>query len=151
MIRRILQIVLPLAVIIGGGLGAKSLVDSYQPPEKQPVVIEPPLVRVIEAAAAPQRLTITAEGTVRPRTESQIVPEVSGKVTWVSDSLAVGGFFNKGDELLKIDRRESVQNWPGLLQRLATARALDLLRRRCRHRSLRSGSAPPPSAGPGSA
>ena len=106
MIRRVLQVLLPLAVIIGGGLGAKALVDSYKAPEKQPVVIEPPLVRVIEAATEPLRLTVSGEGTVRPRTQSEIVPEVSGKVIWISDSLAVGGFFGKGDELLKIDRRE---------------------------------------------
>ena len=93
-------------MIVGGGLGAKALVESYQPPEKQAVVVEPPLVRVMEARAEPLQLTIQAEGTVRPRTESEIVPEVSGKVTWVSDSLAVGGFFTKGDELMKIDRRE---------------------------------------------
>ncbi len=104
--RRILQVLLPLAVIIGGSLGAKALMEAYKPPEKQAVVVEPPLVRVIEARSEPLRLTISAEGSVRPRTESEIVPEVSGKVVWVSDSLAVGGFFAKGDELMKIDRRE---------------------------------------------
>jgi RNA polymerase sigma-70 factor (ECF subfamily) len=38
-------------------------------------------------------------------------------------------------EAVKIDRREPVCNWPGLLRRLATARALDLLRSRARQRS----------------
>jgi RNA polymerase sigma-70 factor, ECF subfamily len=38
-------------------------------------------------------------------------------------------------EAVKIDRRETVRNWPALLQHLATARSLDLLRRRCRQRS----------------
>ena len=31
---------------------------------------------------------------------------------------------------LDVSRRQEVRNWPGLLQRLATARALDILRRR---------------------
>src|SRR5688572_3193886 len=31
---------------------------------------------------------------------------------------------------LDVSRRQDVRNWPGLLQRLATARALDILRRR---------------------
>ena len=31
---------------------------------------------------------------------------------------------------LDVSRRQDVRNWPGLLQRLATARALDMLRRR---------------------
>ena len=33
---------------------------------------------------------------------------------------------------LKLSRREPVKNWPGLLRRLATSRALDRLRRRVR-------------------
>jgi RNA polymerase sigma-70 factor (ECF subfamily) len=37
-------------------------------------------------------------------------------------------------EAVKIDRREPVRNWPALLRHLATARALDLLRVRCRPR-----------------
>ncbi len=106
MMRRVLQIVLPLAVVAGGGLIAKSLVDSYQAPEKQAVVVEAPLVRVMTANDELLRLMVNAEGSVAPRTESEIVPEVSGKVVWVSDSLAVGGFFNANDELMKIDRRE---------------------------------------------
>lgn len=36
---------------------------------------------------------------------------------------------------LDFSRRQEVRNWPGLLQRLATARALDQLRRRRRERS----------------
>jgi len=41
-------------------------------------------------------------------------------------------------EAVKIDRREPVRNWPALLQRLATVRALDLLRARSRQRNRRS-------------
>ncbi len=38
-------------------------------------------------------------------------------------------------EAVKIDRREPVRNWPALLRHLATARALDLLRVRCRRQN----------------
>lgn len=106
MIRRVLQILLPLVVLIAGGLGAKRLVDAYTPPETAPIVYEPPLVRVVEAQQERIRLTISAEGTVSPRVESELVPEISGRVTSVSPSLAIGGFFRAGDELLKIDDRE---------------------------------------------
>lgn len=37
-------------------------------------------------------------------------------------------------EAVKVNRRESVENWPALLRRLATVRALDLLRERYRWR-----------------
>ena len=52
------------------------------------------------------RLTVQAEGTVRPRTQTEMVPEVSGRVVEISPSLAAGGFFEEGDVLLKIDPRE---------------------------------------------
>lgn len=106
MIRHVLQILLPLALLLGGAYGAKRLMDAYTPPETAPVVFEPPLVRVLEATEERIRLTIEAEGSVSPRVESELVPEISGRVISVSPSLAIGGFFKAGDELLKIDGRE---------------------------------------------
>jgi RNA polymerase sigma-70 factor (ECF subfamily) len=41
---------------------------------------------------------------------------------------------------LDLSKRQEIRNWPGLLQRLATSRALDLLRRRKRERSRASSS-----------
>ena len=49
-------------------------------------------------------------------------------------------------EAVKIDRREPVRNWSALLRHLATARALDLLRIRCRQRSRRGPDAEPAQA-----
>ena len=59
-----------------------------------------------EAASESIRLTVETEGVVAPRTESQLVPEVSGRVLWVSPSLVAGGFFDEGQVLMKIDTRE---------------------------------------------
>jgi RNA polymerase sigma-70 factor (ECF subfamily) len=49
-------------------------------------------------------------------------------------------------EAVKVDRRERVRNWPALLQRLATARALDLVRQRARQQRRRDSSAEPERA-----
>jgi RND family efflux transporter MFP subunit len=106
MTRRILQFLLPLAVLIAGALGAKSLIDMYEAPVAAAPIVEPPFVRAITAEAEDIRLSVLAEGTVRPRAESELVPEIAGRVMWVSPSLAIGGFFEEGDEMLKIDRRE---------------------------------------------
>lgn len=38
-----------------------------------------------------------------PRTQSTLIPEVSGRVVSVSAALRSGGFFEKGEELLRID------------------------------------------------
>ena len=49
-------------------------------------------------------------------------------------------------EAVKIDRREPVRNWSALLRHLATAQALDLLRRRSRQRSRHSLEVDPAEA-----
>ncbi len=105
-LRIILMIVLPLVVIGGGGYAAKTLIESRPEPEKKAPEVQRPLVRVIEAEPKAVRLTVQAEGVVAPRTESQIVPEVSGRIFEVSPSLIAGGFFDKGEVLLRIDKRE---------------------------------------------
>jgi RNA polymerase sigma-70 factor (ECF subfamily) len=53
----------------------------------------------------------------------------------------------------EIARRQEIKNWGGLLQRLATVRALDQLRRRCREAKhvggpLNGGETPSAAAGP---
>ena len=46
---------------------------------------------------------VKTQGTVRPRTTSVIIPEVSGRVIFVSPSFREGGYFEKGEVLLAID------------------------------------------------
>ena len=65
-----------------------------------------PLVRVVEAQPEVLRISVVAHGTVTPRTESDVVAEVRGRVTWVAPALVAGGFFEAGDELLRLDERE---------------------------------------------
>jgi RND family efflux transporter MFP subunit len=63
-----------------------------------------PLVSVIEVA--PERVQITSKtyGTVKPRTEGELISEVDGRVTSVSAAMVSGGFFKAGDVLVEIDR-----------------------------------------------
>jgi len=100
------MIILPIAVLGLGAVGAWTMMNARESPKTQPVEVEPPLVEVIEAEPETLRMTVLAEGTVSPRVETQLVPEVSGRVVEVSDSLAPGGFFEKDEVLLKIDPRE---------------------------------------------
>ena len=105
-IRLALMIALPILVLGGASLATWELIRSFEAPEAPPREVRPPLVQAITARAETLRLTVEAEGTVAPRTESQLVAEVSGRVVEVSPSLAVGGFFATGDVLLRIEQRE---------------------------------------------
>lgn len=49
-------------------------------------------------------------------------------------------------EAVKLDRREAVRNWSAMLRHVATAKALDLLRRRSRQRARCNAEADPAEA-----
>ena len=67
------------------------------PPENKP------LVRTITANTETIRLSSTAFGTVSPRSENELIPEVSGSIVYMSPSLVSGGFFKKDDLLFSIE------------------------------------------------
>jgi len=106
---RTLKIVLPLALVVVAALLAAGMVALKPDVETRVAAPMPPLVRVAEVTLADVPLTVRSQGTVRPRTESQLVPEVSGRVIWVSPSFAEGAFFEKGQVLLKVDPHDSRQ------------------------------------------
>lgn len=60
-------------------------------------------VRVVVAAPRSVQLVVHSQGTVVPRVQSELVPEVSGRVQWVAPALAAGGYFRAGDPLLRIE------------------------------------------------
>jgi RND family efflux transporter MFP subunit len=104
--KRWLPVLLPLVVLVGGGFGAWVLLTARQDVETRPPEILPPLVRVVEAKPQTLQLRVTSQGTVMPRTETSLVPEVAGRVVAISPSLVDGGFFGRGDVLLSIDPRD---------------------------------------------
>ena len=104
--RLALRILLPLIVVAVGAYAAFTMIQNRPAPVTQQVEIPPPSVRVISVQPENIRLKVRAEGTVAPRTETELVPEVSGRVMMVSESLAAGGFFEEGEVLLEIDQRE---------------------------------------------
>ncbi|MCY4565570.1 MAG: efflux RND transporter periplasmic adaptor subunit, partial [Gammaproteobacteria bacterium] len=73
------------------------------PSEYKPV---PQSVRVLHAKPGAERMVVHSQGTVSPRTEAELVPEISGNVLWTSPNLVAGGFFEEGERLLRIDDRD---------------------------------------------
>ena len=104
-----IKIVLPLGVLAAAGLGAYALVLNRPDVPIEPRLVELPGVRVHTVTLQDESLTVSSQGTVRPRTESQLVPEIAGQVIWVSPSFAAGGFFEEDDVLLRIDQYDYQQ------------------------------------------
>lgn len=98
-----LKIVSPLVVVALGALVAWGMFVSRAKPDTVVPDAPLPLVRVQRVELQSLRLSVNSQGTVSPRTESVLVPEISGTVVEVAPSFVSGGFFESGDVLLRID------------------------------------------------
>ena len=99
------KFILPLLLIIGSVLLVIGLViyQKSQSAERKPDVSKAVLVDTIEAEIVSLNFTVNSQGTVRPRTETALVAEVSGKIVSVAPEFVAGGFFHQGEVLLQID------------------------------------------------
>ena len=98
-----MKIILPVIVLFVTIFGVVTLLaTSPRLKPSQPVPI-PTVVRVQEVIPTRVHMTVHSQGTVSPRTETVLVPEVSGRVVWMSPDLVSGGYFKKDDVLLRID------------------------------------------------
>ena len=119
---RTIRALLPLIIVAAAAFAAVTMIMNRPPVETLTPVIEPPGVRVHEVSLQNASLSVTSQGTVQPRTESQLVPEIAGRVTWVAPSFAEGGFFEAGDVLVEIDPFDYEQALVGARSQLAQAR-----------------------------
>lgn len=99
------KIILPIVIVAISAAIALWMYMQEDPP--QTIDKKPPmmLVDVMRAHAASAKITVTAQGSVTPRTQTILVSEVSGLITEVSSAFVAGGFFSKGDVLVRIDDR----------------------------------------------
>ena len=99
-----LKFALPPLAIIFIALLLVGLAIKFKPsPEKKEQTKRLPSVEVFEVSAQPIQITVESQGTVQPRTETTLVAEVGGRVTYISPALYAGGRFKEGDVLAKID------------------------------------------------
>ena len=100
------KILFPFIVLFLAAIGAFALVATA--PSVENVAPERAIqaVRIMEAEPQSVPLWVRTQGTVAPRTESTLVPEVSGRVVWVSPALVSGGFFEMEEPLLRIEKSD---------------------------------------------
>jgi RND family efflux transporter MFP subunit len=102
------KILVPGVILLVSVFGAFTLLATS--PELKPTSLEPlsTTVRVLEMQPQSVRLTVHSQGTVAPNTETELIPEVSGRIAWISPSLVNGGTFAKGALLLRLDEQDYV-------------------------------------------
>ena len=101
--KRIVQLLLTLLIIAVGALGMIKLTESKPQMKKQKPPVPLPMVRTAVVTTGTQAIVIQGEGTVSPVQEMVLVPQVDGKIVYISPSLINGGAFKKGETLLRIE------------------------------------------------
>lgn len=97
------RIILPIIVLAVGYYISRELMLNKPEPSRWGA---PPAQLNVEAARLKPTnydVTVTSQGVVRARTESTLIPEVSGRIASVSPEFHTGGFFEEGDILITID------------------------------------------------
>ncbi|WP_275099821.1 efflux RND transporter periplasmic adaptor subunit [Sedimenticola hydrogenitrophicus] len=88
--------------------GATQLISHFKPVAAKRDAPPTPVIVVETARVVPRDYTpvIHSFGRVQPRTEGELVAQVSGQIIAVSPNFRDGGFFEAGETLLTIDPRD---------------------------------------------
>lgn len=97
---RLVRVGLVLAVACAGAFW---LIENQTLPEKKTEQAPLPMVRVMSLAPESIVMTVTAFGTVAPRREVRVSPEVPGRIDTLHPGFAAGGAFKTNDLLVGID------------------------------------------------
>lgn len=103
MSNRLLAIALPVAIIALAVIVVVLLAKIRPEPPEREVTQSALIVDVVEARASQGFFEVSAQGTVRPRTQTTLAAEVGGRIIEVSENLVAGGYFQAGEVLAKID------------------------------------------------
>ncbi|MFK7891142.1 MAG: efflux RND transporter periplasmic adaptor subunit [Granulosicoccus sp.] len=105
-LRQAIRFTLPLFVL-GVALGiAHSLRNNEPDVVQMPTPVNTLRVEATRVKATEYPVFIKSQGFVQPTLFGTLVPEVSGKVTFLAADLVIGGSFDQGELLLQIDPRD---------------------------------------------
>ena len=101
-----LQAGLTVLVLAAGVVILMAFLKFRKLPERIEQEVPPPLVQVRTLAAGDIQMVIQGYGTVSPKTQVQIIPEVAGKVVFVHSELKTGGIIPAHEKIVQIDPRD---------------------------------------------
>jgi multidrug efflux pump subunit AcrA (membrane-fusion protein) len=101
-----MQSFIALVILALGIVGAYVLIKLQKPPERTEQDVQAPLVKVEPLHVRDIPMVIRGHGTVNPKVEVNIIPEVAGKVVFAHPELKVGGLIRRDEQILQIDPRD---------------------------------------------
>ena len=100
------KIAISLGILILAIIVSVLLVTLSPDPPRRPPNIQAPLVQTVLLDSRSGVLEVAGSGTVRPRAQVAIAPQVSGKVVYVSPALVSGGRVQEGQLLAQIEQAD---------------------------------------------
>jgi RND family efflux transporter MFP subunit len=104
--RGILQALLAIVILGVGIAGAVTFYLLKKPPERKEQDLQAPLVEVVQLHSKDIPMVVQGYGTVNPKVQVDIIPEVAGKVVYIHPELIVGGLIPADKTILRIDPRD---------------------------------------------
>lgn len=97
------RIILPIIVLAISYYFARDMMLNKPEPQKWGAPPAQLNVEAVRLKTTTYDVVVTSQGVVRARTESTLIPEVSGRIASVSPEFHTGGFFEEGDILITVD------------------------------------------------
>lgn len=104
--KKLLRNTAPLLVILAGVLIVQGLIAAKPEPEKTEDEVRAVSLYVDEVVSESVMVSVKTQGEVRPKTEIELIPQVSGRIVALSDSFNEGAEFLPDSLLLKIEDTE---------------------------------------------
>ena len=104
--KQIFRIAAPVLVLVAGIVIVQILIAAKPEPEKKDEDARPISLYVDEVKSEQVTITVRTQGEVRPKTEIDLIPQVSGRIIAMSESFNEGAEFTPDSMLLKIEDAE---------------------------------------------
>lgn len=101
--KKLFKIMAPVLVLVGGIVIVQVLVAAKPEPEKNEDETRLVSLYVDEVKSEMVTVSVKTQGEVRPKTEIDLIPQVSGRIVAMSESFSEGAEFLPDTMLLKID------------------------------------------------
>ena len=102
-LRKLLVIAVPILIVVGFIVATLAYIGANKKPKEKKRAFNTLAVIADYAKTEDVQLSVRTQGEARPQIEIDLVPEVGGKIVFVSPNFIEGGIFKKDEVLLRIE------------------------------------------------
>lgn len=102
-LRKVLVITIPILIIVGFVVATSVYIALTKEPKEKKRSFNTLAVIADYAKVQDVQLSVRTQGEARPQIEIDLVPQVGGKIVYVSPNFVEGGIFKKGETLVRVE------------------------------------------------